>query len=212
MSQMAGDELNLQLRRLWFVPIIIAQLFTPLAHISITPLYIYIQHLLFEMCCYWIGILIYIIVQRRFSLKWKKAPLTELRAEDSVLLEGIGVFQGTLFIYLSLSEELVSSSPLLNLLRWSIPLVTMLFFALRAYGAVKNSPKHRHYSSLLLLYYLVFQGSILLGDFISSRFPIYVDSTNLVRLYVPNSIILALVSFLFDIRSALSIRYGYAGK
>lgn len=184
------------------------QVITPLLYVSITPFDIYIQHLLFEMGCYWSAILIYINVRRRFSLKWKKAKQTELRVEDSVLLEGIGVLQGTLFIYLSLSEEFMLPSIHLNIVRWSIPLITILFYLLRGYGAIKDSSKHRRYSSLLLIYYLFFQTSLLFGAFISTNLPIYVNSHNIVRLYFPFSANLVFASFIFEILEALSTRYG----
>jgi len=142
-------------------------------------------------------------------LRWNRASINEIRIEDSVLLEGIGIFQGTLFIYLSLSEEWVSPSFYLNVLKWSIPLVTILFYLLRGYGAIKNSPKHRYYSSLLLIYYLVIQAATLFNVFISSHFPIYVNSTNIIPLYFPSSVGLVMLNFISEIRNALSVRYGH---
>lgn len=161
------------------------------------------------MCFYWIGIALFYFVSTRFSLMWKKASINELRVEDSVLLEGIGVLQGTLFIYLSLSEELILSSIHLNLLRWSIPFVTILFFVLRGYGAIKNSPKYRLYSSLILIYYLTFEAVFLFNEFVSFYLPIYVNSTNIIPLYLPSSAGFVLLSFVFEIHNALSVRYGH---
>lgn len=159
--------------------------------------------------CYWTGFGIVYLIRTRFSLKWKKASIKEIRTEDSVLLEGIGVLQGTLFIYLSLSEELVSSSPCLFFLKLTIPLVTALFYVFRGYGAIKNSPKHRLYSSLLLVYYMFAEMSLLLNEFASKYIPVYVNSTNITNLYFPSSANLVLFMFIFEIHNALSRRYGH---
>ena len=203
----------MQLRRLlWFAAIIAATLVNPLIYVSISPFIIFLQHFLFNALCYWSGIALVHLIRTRFSLRWEKAPIDEIRIEDSVLLEGIGIFQGILFVYLSLSEDLVSSSFCLRFLEWSIPLVTMLFYVFRGYGAIKNRPKYRYYSSLLLIYYMTFEASLLFTDFASKYIPIYVNSTNITVLYFPNSAILVLLTFIFEIDDALSTRYGYKHK
>jgi hypothetical protein len=203
-------EPNLRSKRLlWFVAMIAVSLFNPLLHVSLSPFYIFLQHLLFSELCYWGGIAMIYFVRAKFPLKWGKASEDEIRVEDSVLLEGIGIFQGILFIYLSLSEELVSSSHSLLFLKWSIPLVTMWFYVFRGYGAIKNNPKWRYYSSLLLIYYMVFEASLLFNEFASKYIPVYVNSTNITILYLPQSVVLILFTFIYEISNALSRRYGW---
>jgi len=200
------------IRYVMFCIVVLLIIITPLVNVSITSFQIYFQHLTFEGICYGSGIVIFYFVSKKVLLKWKKAPTNELRTEDSVLLEGVGVLQGTVFIYLSLSEELVSSSLYLNLLRWSIPLAITSFYVLRGYGAVKNSPKHRFYSSLILIFYLVFEVSSFLNEFVSNYFTIYVNSVNIVSLYFPFSANLVPASFIIPIYDALAVRYGYVRK
>jgi len=60
-----------------------------------------------------------------------------------------------------------------------------------------------------LIYYLGFEGAILFNVFISSYFPIYVNSINIISLYFPSSVGLVMISFFHAIRNALSTRYGY---
>jgi hypothetical protein len=195
---------------IWWVFAIIIPIVFPLLNVWIThfDIYTYVQHFLFMGLCYWSSFGLVYFVRTRFSLRWEKVSIKEIRTEDSVLLEGIGVLQGTLFIYLTLSEDVVSSSSCLLFLRWTIPLVTTLFYLLRGYGAIKNSPKHRFYSSLLLFYYMYGEASLLFNEFALKYLPIYVNSTNITSLYFPSSANLVLFTFIFEISNALSIRYG----
>ena len=96
-----------------------------------------------------------------------------------------------------------------NFLRWTIPLVTVLFYVLRGYGAIKNNPKYRYLSSMLLIYYTVVEASLLISETLSNYIPIYVNSANLTQLYIPTSVSLVLLGSIFQIAVALRIRYGY---
>lgn len=189
---------------LWFIPIVFLLLLFPLLYTTIPEEYF--SHLLFEFLFFWGGYWIGIIFRKRFKIKWKKAKLSELKTEDSVLLEGIGIFQGTLFIYL----ELVKITDIYTVsLKWSIPIVTGLFFILRGYGAIKNKPRHRFWSSMLLINYLELQLLFLLRLITARYFIIYVGSTNIVDTYFPYLYILLLGTFFMKIWNALAIRYGH---
>lgn len=193
--------------KIWFIGIIVLLFINPLINVPLIPFHIYIQHLIFSVSLFSISLVIIQFILTRKSLKWKKAPTREIKVEDSVLLEGVGIFQGTLFLYLGISQELVSSSNSLTFLQLTIPFVTMLFYVLRGYGAIKDNPKHRLISSLLLIYYLYFEVSALSNEFVSRYFPIYVDSKNIVSLYFPYALSLTLLMFISKIHEALSIRY-----
>jgi len=143
---------------------------------------------------------------KRFKIKWKKARLSELKIEDSMLIEGIGIFQGTLFIYL----ELIKTTDVYTIfLKWSIPLVTGLFFILRGYGAIKNDAKHRFWSSMVVINYLALQLLFFLRMFVSKYFIFYVGSTNIFDAYFPYLYLLFFGLCLTKIWNAMRIRYDY---
>lgn len=84
-----------------------------------------------------------LIIATRLSAKVTKATLEELQREDDVLLQAVGFSQSVLFIVLSLM-------PSEDKLQWSflIAIVTITFYALRAWAKIKNSPKYRYYSMI----------------------------------------------------------------
>ena len=108
---------------LWVVIVVISLLLVPLIYTQI--LEEYIIHTLFLFTFFWGGYLVDTQIAQKVNLKWKKAELEELKIEDSALMEGIGIFQGILFVYLELIR---SEGFFINVLKWSIPFVTSLFF------------------------------------------------------------------------------------
>lgn len=186
----------------WFILVNVVLLLAPLTNTTIVQEYF--VHFLFLFLLYWGGYCINDKVQKRLRIDWKKAKLNELKIEDSVLLQGIGIFQGILFIYLELAK---TADFYATFLKWSIPIVTALFYILRGYGAIKNSSKHRFWSSLILINYLALQIMSLLNIVLPKYVVIYVGSTNLVSAYFSFSYILVIATFLGKIWNAMAIRY-----
>jgi hypothetical protein len=201
---------------LLYLPIVIIALIAPIPF-STSPQE-YVLHLFYLLILLIAGIIVGSIFRKNFSLKWKKAREVELKTEDSVLLRGMGFFQSTLFIYLRLIEDTApfTTSPysqFVVLLKWSIPFVTAIFFCVRGFGSIKGSPKHRLYSTLILIQYAFLEIIILMVIVIGNNFPIYVGSLNILIIYLPLTLNLAFFSYLEEeVRRALRIRYGLKKK
>lgn len=94
------------------------------------------------------------------SLEVKKkvtqASDEELKIEDSILIEGIGFFQSTAFIYLSLVTTDQGFS-VITFLRLLIPIFTAAFFVMRGYGAIKRDNRWRWHSAILLILVMPFE-------------------------------------------------------
>jgi len=195
-------------RMVWLIPVAIALLINPL--IYTTSKQEYISHFIFETIFFLCGVVLAIFLRDRFfNFTWQKSSERELKAEDSVLLEGVGLFQGTLFIYLNLAKSMAPPTIYRLLLQWSIPIVTTLFYVVRSYGAIKDSSKHRYNSAMILIYYMIFQTVLLITTLISKYIPIYVGSKNIVPFYLPSSSGLIFLYFYTSVRNALKIRYNY---
>lgn len=193
----------------WYliIPIIIIFLINPLIYTRL--INEYILHFVFSIMFFLSGVAISIFIKNQFlNFKWKKAPEKELRVEDTVLLEGMGLFQGTLFLYLSLLETIMTPTLYNVFFKWSIIIFTTLFFLIRGYGAIKNSKKHRYYSALILTYYMTLQISTLINIFISKRYSINIGSRNIISSYFPMSISFIIIYFYDSIKTALKTRYG----
>ena len=129
----------------------------------------------------------------------------ELKIEDSVLLEGIGIFQAILFVYLELAK---SDAFITNILKWSIPFIMILFFVLIGYGSIKNTSRHRFWSSIILFYYLLFQLLLILTNLFSENLSLVVGSNNIVALYFSYSYMFLLASISTKIWDGMKRRYG----
>jgi len=197
-----------RLKKIWvgLVLIFFIQVIVPISHSK--SIQDFLLSFGFEMTLFWGGFaLSNLLSDRLFNFKWGKASDEELKVEDTVLLEGTGIFQGTLFIYMSLTEKMTSPTLYRILLQWSIPIISAIVYLLRGYGAIKNSPRHRYHSSMILIYYVTFQICSLIIIFISSNFPIYIGSENIVSSYLPLSLGLIVISFNDKIRKAFRDRY-----
>lgn len=95
----------------------------------------------------------FITVEINKSLK--VASREELKTEDSVLLRGIGLLQSTAFIYINLLTN--EENLFILILKITIPIFSAVFFILRGYGSIKESPVHRHISIMVLFWYLIFE-------------------------------------------------------
>jgi len=191
----------------WYVPIIIIVVASPLIYTR--KLHEYIWHLIFFSSMVIFDILITRYFSIHYKINWNKATIKELNAEDNVLLQGIGLFQGILFIYIIYIEDVLGQSFFIQIIKWTIPLFIFIFYVLRGYGHIKNSPKHRTYSSLIIIYYIMIEILSIINYYISNNFKIMVGDDNLIQIYFIYAI--STVSFIYfsKIRRALRIRYDY---
>lgn len=93
----------------------------------------------------WAGFLIYAItagIAKRFNERTHRASSEELRREDDVLLQAVAFSQSVFFIFLNLIPE----SDINLAFKVLVPIVAILFYALRAWGKIKNSAKYRYWS------------------------------------------------------------------
>lgn len=83
----------------------------------------------------------------------KKAKKEELRREDDVLLQVVAFSQSIIFVLLNLTE----STHKLTLI-YLVAIVTVIFYALRAWAKIKDSSKYRYRS--MVVFSFVFSNSV----------------------------------------------------
>ena len=79
--------------------------------------------------------------------KTRQAKCDELKREDDVLLQAVAFSQSVLFVYLSL----IDGSDVITGFKIIVPIVAVLFYALRAWGKITDNAKYRYWSIWLLL-------------------------------------------------------------
>ncbi len=140
-------------------------------------------------------------ISLRITRKLARASEEELRTEDSVLLRGIGFFQSTAFIYLTLvgTDEGFS---ILSLLIYFIPVVTGLFFITRGYGSIKRNNFWRLSSNVILIWFLIFE----IVMYVALSVNLSPENVKLFYLFLCTTVVLiALTDKIIEI---LSPRYG----
>lgn len=80
----------------------------------------------------------------------RQATSEELRREDDVLLQAVALSQGTLFIYLNV----IQVSDIVTALKVLVPILAVSFYALRAYGKIRDDGKYR-YRSIWLFFFIL---------------------------------------------------------
>jgi hypothetical protein len=140
-------------------------------------------------------------IRRRFSANIK-ASTEELSREDDVLLQSTAFSQSVFFIYLNL----ILSSRLVEILKWTVPTVAVLFYAIRAYAKIKDSPKYRYYSIFLLVAIMT---EVVLYALLQIIPTFYVEEHDVVKFYIPLMAGGFFILFLMGISDALKRRYGY---
>ncbi len=140
-------------------------------------------------------------LRRRFATN--KANTEELRREDDVLLQGTALSQSVFFIYLNL----IPSSYIIEILKWTVPIVAISFYAMRAYAKIRDSAKYRYYSIFVLVVIMI---EIVLYVFMQISPAIYIEGRDVVKFYVPFMSGGFAVLFIFGFSDALKRRYGYA--
>lgn len=85
---------------------------------------------------------------------WKKAGIEELNREDAVFIEGIGLLQATILIFLS---ELIGSGPFSLFFKGNIVIITAVFYILRGYAHIKNDSRWRWHSIKVLIIVLFYE-------------------------------------------------------
>jgi len=73
-------------------------------------------------------------IAERLSAKTRRADRSELNREDEILLQAVAFSLSLFFIYLNL----IPTSGLITLYRALVPIATVLFYTLRAWGKIKN--------------------------------------------------------------------------
>jgi len=87
-------------------------------------------------------------IAERLSAKTRRADGNELNREDDILLQAVAFSQSLFFIYLNL----IPTSGLVTLYRVLVPIATVLFYTLRAWGKIENESKYRYWSILLFFW------------------------------------------------------------
>ena len=139
--------------------------------------------------------------RRRFATN-TKASTEELRREDDVLLQSTALSQSIFFIYLNL----ISSSRIIEILKWTVPIVTIFFYGMRAYSKVKDSAKYRYYSILVLVLIMIQISGFAFLQIIPA---VYIEKHDVTTFYVPFVLGGFFIIFLEGISDALRRRYGY---
>lgn len=135
-------------------------------------------------------------------LDFGKADKYELKREDDFLLQAVGFSQSSLFIYLNL----VQSDVFINILKWLVPSIASLFFFVRGYAKIKNSPQYRYYSIWILVFVLSLSLDSLLFLLIPQVFLFGEDLNRFVLLPLCFSLHLPPLGL---VRVLCSKRYGY---
>jgi len=169
----------------------------------------YILHLIFFSLVMIFEIKANNYISTRYEFTLNKASVNELNAEDNVLLRGVGLFQVVLFLYIGYIEDIFGTNFHFQIVKWTIPFFIFIFFIMRGYAHIKNSPKYRTYSSLLLIYYFYIEIVATIIGYISKTLKLMVGNVNLIEKYFVYFLQLFFLLFLRKIRDALKCRYNY---
>ena len=83
--------------------------------------------------------------------KTRRASREELEREDDVLLQAVAFSQSVFFIYLNL----IPGSNVVTAFKILVPIFAVLFYALRAWGKIKDDAKYRYWSIWLLFFIML---------------------------------------------------------
>lgn len=83
------------------------------------------------------------VITQRLSVRVTKASLEELQREDDVLLQAVAFSQTILFFFVNLTIQEETAKYLLSAM---IAVFAILFYILRAFGKIRDSPKYRYHS------------------------------------------------------------------
>jgi hypothetical protein len=143
-------------------------------------------------------------IAKRYNITIKKAGKQELRREDDILLQSVPFLSAIVFFYVNFLIEDLRFKTVLSLF---IVVSAICFYLLRVWGKLKESPRHRFFSMILL--------AILLGSFIASFFstPLYYffNANESTLTFLEISLIFGGVplSFISLFERVFSKRYGY---
>jgi len=140
-------------------------------------------------------------MQKRFSTN-TKATAEELKREDDVLLQSTALSQSVFFIYLNL----IPTSRLIDVLKWTVPTVAILFYTIRAYAKVTDSAKYRYYSIIVLVMILIEIASYVLAQIVPA---IYMEERNVVTFFTSLTSAGFFLLLLIGSSDALKRRYDY---
>ncbi len=140
-------------------------------------------------------------MRKRFSTN-TKATTEELKREDDVLLQSTALSQSVFFIYLNL----IPTSRLIDILKWTVPTVAILFYTIRAYAKVKDNARYRYYSVFVLVLILIETASFVLAQIVPA---FYIEEHNVVTFYTSFTSAGLSLLFLNGSSDALKRRYDY---
>lgn len=78
---------------------------------------------------------------------FKKAEESEIKLEDDILLQATAFSQSALWIYINIAP----ANDFFSAMKWIVPSVAITFYAMRAYGKMKNSNFWRYRSVFALI-------------------------------------------------------------
>lgn len=143
-------------------------------------------------------------IAKHYSIKIVKAPDEELRREDDVLLQSVTFSAAIVFFYVNfLVDDYVSKI----ILSFFIVIFAISFYGLRAWGKIKQSPKYRHWSMMLL--------ALLLGAYFAAfimtitQYSFNVDRTKPMFSVIFGIVVAMFLSLIALFEGVFSKRYGY---
>jgi len=129
----------------------------------------------------------------------KKAKKEELRREDDVLLQAVAFSQSIIFILLNLTENTRKLT-----LIYLVAVVTVIFYALRAWAKIKDSSKYRYRSMVVF--------SFVCSNSVTSIISLLFNLPDRFYLFSLTSIYGGIALGVFSIASSVfSRRYDYEG-
>ncbi|MBN1357566.1 hypothetical protein JW988_02245 [Candidatus Bathyarchaeota archaeon] len=143
-------------------------------------------------------------IAEHYKIQILKAKADELRREDDVLLQSVTFSAAIVFFYVNFLVEDYLPKLALSIF---IVLFASVFYALRAWGKIKESPKYRHLSILFL--------AALLGAYFASfvmtamQFSFDLDRANPVYNVVLGITVAMFLCLIFLFERVFSKRYDY---
>jgi len=140
------------------------------------------------------------IIGTKLSAKITEAKPEEIQREDDVFLEAVAFSQSILFVLLSLMQ---SEDRLREALLYLTVMTTLVFYTLRAWAKIKDSPKYRYRSMIAFAF--------LSGNAVTSILKLYFNIPDefIVNMGIIYSTIAVSLSLIAE--KVFKKRYGYKG-